>query len=234
MKKISTWCLFVLLQFNMSTVTAGVVGIAGVWDFDGYMNMYDPFMETYVGSAAFQGQLDFNGGGSYINHIDTFFSNPWSMHDISITDNGNGTYSAQMLFDFGTLLNTPVELLWDIFYDIDEVNAGMGRILVTSLDGDNDGVIAFSIEVSSNPIYDLHGHYGLAHDCTLTIDGSEHDKDYRSKSIFSWAYSDGTIRFDDLKLGGKTKSKNSIDYFNFIFKNNRNIFAFLQELMQVS
>ena len=139
MKKLYVYCLFVFLQVNVSIVSAGTVGITGAWSFNGYMNMYDPYLESYVGSSAFQGELDFSGGGSYINHVDTFFGEPWSIHAVSIAGNGNGTYSAQMLFDFGTEASSAVEFLWDISYVLDEVDAGMGRILVKSLDGDNDG-----------------------------------------------------------------------------------------------
>jgi len=137
MKKLHALCLFIFLQMNISSVSAGVVGITGGWEFNGYMSMYDPVL-GYVGSSSFEGHLDFNGTGSVINSVDPFYQNSWSMHDISITDNGDGTYTSQMLFDWSNHTNMQAEFLWDINYFIDEYE--MGQIFVHTLDGNTDGL----------------------------------------------------------------------------------------------
>ncbi len=159
MKKLLVCCLYIMLQMNISAVKAGTVGITGAWEFNGYMSMYDPSF-GYVGSSAFTGYLDFSGAASEINSTETFFGESWLMHDISITDNGDGTYYSQMLFDWSDQINIPVEFLFDIEYFIDENE--MGALLVRTLDGNGDGIRGLpmtsgpfegiSITLDTNPV----------------------------------------------------------------------------------
>lgn len=141
MKKNIFILLVLLLQFN--SVSAGTAGITGQHNFTGVMSMYDPGF-GYAGSSTFEAYMDFNGAGSEINSTSLFYGYSWSLHDISITDNGNGTYSSQMLFDWGTRYDIPVEFLFDIDYVIDEFE--MGQISLRTLTGNGDGVPGYPME----------------------------------------------------------------------------------------
>lgn len=143
MKKLYLLLLYILLQFNLLSAYAGTAGITGVWEFTGQMSMYDPVI-GHVGSSGFSGLLDFDGEGAPIIMNDLFFGESWSMHHINVTDNGDGTYDGNMLLDWDSQQNIPVQILWDISMIIDEYD--MGVLSVTTLDGNGDGLPGLPME----------------------------------------------------------------------------------------
>ncbi|MGB5259879.1 MAG: hypothetical protein WBO34_05075 [Gammaproteobacteria bacterium] len=94
---------------------AGTAGLTGVWTGSYVFTMYDPGGGFVGDSGAPQPwTFDFNAGTVDIVNTSTFYTSVWSAHDVTFGDNGDGTYSGSMLFDWSVNANIPVNITWDI------------------------------------------------------------------------------------------------------------------------
>jgi hypothetical protein len=102
------------------TVEAGTPGITGVFNDQYIFSMTDP-NDAPVGTPTPPQDwvFDFDNGTVSITNTATFYASVWTAHDVTFTDNGDGTYSGipgapNMLFDWSVNANIPVEIVWDI------------------------------------------------------------------------------------------------------------------------
>jgi hypothetical protein len=62
--------------------------------------------------------FDFDAGTVVLTNTHTFYGSVWTAHDVTFTDNGDGTYSGPLLWDWSTStidgINVTVLLDWDI------------------------------------------------------------------------------------------------------------------------
>lgn len=123
----------IALSLGLGTTTmasAGLAGLQGVGTGSYTFTLYDGSGGIVGGSTSQPWSFDFNNGTAVISNSQPFFGFAWTAHDITFVDNGNGTYSGDMLFDWNLNYDIPVSILWDI--DLTSV---------TTLDGDSDGII---------------------------------------------------------------------------------------------
>ena len=114
---------------TLTGASAGVVGLKGIGTGIFTLDMYDNSGAIIDGNTGDTWSLNFDTGTGSINNTQPIFGNIWFAHDLSFVDNGDGTYSGDMLIDYAGTLNIPVTFDWDIDLSY-----------VTVLDGDNDGI----------------------------------------------------------------------------------------------
>jgi hypothetical protein len=97
------------------TAQAGTAGLTGVWTGTYVFTMYSPGGD-FVGSSGDPQAwtFDFDAGTVDITNTSTFYGSVWTAKDVSFADNGDGTYSGNMLFDWSVNVNIPVEITWEI------------------------------------------------------------------------------------------------------------------------
>lgn len=100
---------------------AGTVGLSGVWTGTYSFSMFSPRGSAVGAPTAPQNwTFDFDAGTVSIENTTTFYASVWTAHDVTITDNGDGTYGnvaasgPNMLFDWSVNTGIPVAHLWDV------------------------------------------------------------------------------------------------------------------------
>jgi len=135
-----------------STAIAGTVGLSGTGTGSYALTVYEPGGSPVSPSLLgnYDWTFDFDNGTASLDPTDPYFSQQFIPHDVTFSDNGDGTYDGDMLVDWG--INTvPVSILWDI-----------NEFSVTTLDGDGDGI-------PGNAVLDgLFTGFSLAFDGDLT------------------------------------------------------------------
>ena len=58
--------------------------------------------------------FNFDAGTATITNTQTLLTLPWTVTDVTYVDNLDGTYSADMLFNYSTAAPVPVSIDWDI------------------------------------------------------------------------------------------------------------------------
>jgi hypothetical protein len=126
--------LLLVLALCVPAMThAGTIGLSGSWDFDGQLTIYDPIGVPFPGSPV-TGRFDFDSGDLDLQFSALFFGLPIIYTGGTISDNGNGTYSGALIFDWSTSTGNVATILWDI------TDLGNGTASVLTLDGDSDGI----------------------------------------------------------------------------------------------
>jgi len=97
--------------------------------------MYDPTGAVVGGSAMVTGTMTPDSITNNLTSPTPFFGFKWSAHDGDMVDNGDGTYTTHIAFDWGATTGIPVVVLWDATDD----GNGTTSTLV-ALDGDSDGI----------------------------------------------------------------------------------------------
>ena len=130
-----------------STASAGTAGLTGAGSGTYTFTMFDGSGGTVGGSSGSPWSFDFDAGTASITNTAPFFGLPWTAKNVTFADNGDGTYSGNMLFDWGVNANIPVTIDWDI-------TTGA----VTTLDGDGDGILGNAMTagpfVGFSPVFD--------------------------------------------------------------------------------
>lgn len=100
---------------------AGTVGLTGTWTGTYSFSMFSPSGGPVGAPTAPQNwTFDFDAGTVSIENTTTFYASVWTAHDVTITDNGDGSYGTaapagpNMLFDWSVNTDIPVSHLWDI------------------------------------------------------------------------------------------------------------------------
>ena len=114
---------------SISTASAGVVGLKGLGEGTFSFSLLDPTGAYVGGSSDEYWAFDFDSGYAYIENTQPFYGSIWTVHDVTFVDNLDGTYTGDMLFDWGGTYNIPVTIDWDI-----------NLSQVTTLDG-GDGIL---------------------------------------------------------------------------------------------
>ncbi len=105
------------------TAEAGTAGLTGVWTGTYSFSMTSPGGGAVGAPTPAQAwSFDFGNSSVSISNTTTFYASVWTAHNISIADNGDGTYgqggtaagTANMLFDWSVNSNIPVASLWDV------------------------------------------------------------------------------------------------------------------------
>ena len=148
-----------LLTASMSTMAnAGTVGISG--KYSSGPNFGDPGWSSALGSGQAQiydtegtevgrpiptsgWNFDFDTGTAELIFGDDIFSDVY-FHNITFTDNNDGTYSGSMLWDWGPHINQPFDILWEI------TNNGNNTISIVTIDGNGDGIPGIPIPPDSS------------------------------------------------------------------------------------
>ncbi|MCK5001950.1 MAG: VPLPA-CTERM sorting domain-containing protein [Gammaproteobacteria bacterium] len=105
---------------NSMNAEAGTVGITGVWAGTYTFAMFSPGGGPVgVPTAPQFWSWDFDAGTISIANTTTFYASVWTVHDVTFSDRGDGTYggtpgSANMLFDWSGSGNRPIEAVWDV------------------------------------------------------------------------------------------------------------------------
>ncbi len=145
---------------NSMIAEAGTAGITGVWT-----GTYSFQMLSGSGSpigVATSPQVwswDFDAGTVNIANTATFYASVWTTHSVTFSDRGDGTYggtpgTANMLVDWDTHTNIPVEMLWDVTDNADgslTVDFYYGKVLSSSPVFPNF-VTSFSGSLQSVPV----------------------------------------------------------------------------------
>lgn len=128
------------------SASAGVVGLTGMGSGTYTLSVYYPTGGLVDSSSSGPWSFDFDTGMASITATETFFGLPWTATDITFADNGDGTYSGNMLLEWG-ISSTPLAIVWDITTSS-----------VTTLDGDGDGIPGNAIQagplIGLSPTFD--------------------------------------------------------------------------------
>ena len=111
-----------------STAIAGTVGLSGTGTGSYALTVYDPTGAPLSTLGYYYWTFDFDNGTASLDPTDAYFSLQFIPHDVTFSDNGDGTYDGDMSVDWGLSI-VPVSILWDI-----------NEFSVTTLDGDGDGI----------------------------------------------------------------------------------------------
>lgn len=97
------------------TVEAGTAGLTGVWK---GLYTWGAFSAgggpEFIDSVPQPWTFDFDAGTVDLTNTHTFYGSVWTAHDVTFTDNGDGTYSGALLWDWSASTNVTVLLDWDI------------------------------------------------------------------------------------------------------------------------
>jgi hypothetical protein len=100
---------------TIPTVKAGTAGLTGVWKGLYTWGAFSPGGGSeFIDSIPQAWTFDFAAGTVALTNTHTFYGSVWTAHDITFTDNGDGTYSGALLWDWSTSINDTVLLDWDI------------------------------------------------------------------------------------------------------------------------
>jgi len=121
----------VLVLLGTATAQAGTAGMVGVWDFAGTATFYDVTGGHREHDPI--GQFNFRTGSvSFTGLAGSFFGLTWTIPGGGLMDNGDGTYTGALAFEWGAD-SIPVDVPWEI------TDLGNGTATVVTLDGDGDG-----------------------------------------------------------------------------------------------
>ncbi|MDH5711105.1 MAG: VPLPA-CTERM sorting domain-containing protein [Gammaproteobacteria bacterium] len=99
---------------------AGTAGLTGVWTGTYIFQMFSSSGGPVGGPAPPQfWSWDFNAGTVSIVNTSTFYASVWTAHDVTFSDQGDGTYgstlgTANLLWDWSINPNIPIDTLWDV------------------------------------------------------------------------------------------------------------------------
>jgi hypothetical protein len=102
------------------TAEAGTAGLTGVWTGTYTFAMTSPGGAPVGGSSGEAWTWDFDAGTVDIVNTSLFYGSVWTAHDVTFSDNADGTYGtgvagpANMFFDWSVNTNLPVAELWDV------------------------------------------------------------------------------------------------------------------------
>ncbi len=113
--------LAIVLGTGTATTEAGTAGLTGIWTGTYSFAMYSPGGGSVGSPTAPQAwSFDFDTGTVSIENTATFYAGVWTAHNVTATDNGDGTYGnaldtgANMIFDWAVSSSPVIEALWEI------------------------------------------------------------------------------------------------------------------------
>ncbi len=107
----------ITLAFGSSiNVEAGTAGLTGVWNGTYTMGFHSagiPGGPIGTPTSPQAWKFNFNNGTVDIVNTQTFYGSVWTAHDVTFSDDGGGTYSGSMLWDWDGS-TAPIVMTWDI------------------------------------------------------------------------------------------------------------------------